>query len=58
MKIVILLDRDSGVSRSTISPERMTQDKVANIVRANVAKETRLTTDESLLYKSRRATTP
>ena len=51
MKVVTLLDRDTGATRSTVIPERMTQQKVANIVRANVAKEAHLMTDESLLYK-------
>ena len=51
MKIVTLLDRDSGHARSTVIPERMTQDKVSKIVRDNVAREARLMTDESLLYK-------
>ncbi|MBI1406519.1 MAG: IS1595 family transposase [Caulobacter sp.] len=51
MKIVTLLDRDTGAARSTVIPERMTQQKVTDIVRANVAKEARLMTDESQLYK-------
>ena len=51
MKIVTLLDRDTGTTRSTVIPERMTQQKVANIVLANVSKEAHLMTDESLLYK-------
>ena len=51
MKVVTPLDRDTGATRSTVIPERMTQQKVANIVRANVAKEAHLMTDESLLHK-------
>ena len=51
MKVVTLIDRDTGAARSTVIPERMTQQKVTNVVRANVAKEAHLMTDESLLYK-------
>lgn len=51
MKVVTLLDRDSGRSKSTVIPDRMTQEKVAKIVRDNVAKEARLMTDESNLYR-------
>lgn len=49
MRVVSLVDRDSGKARS-FPANSMVRDQVAQIVRANVAKEAKLTTDESRLY--------
>ncbi len=49
MRVVSLVDRDSGKARS-FPANSMQRDQVAQIVRANVAKEAKLTTDESRLY--------
>jgi hypothetical protein len=49
MRVVSLVDRDSGKARS-FPANSMQKDQVAQIVRANVAKEAKLTTDESRLY--------
>ena len=50
-RIVSLIDRETGASRS-IHSEQLRKDEVASIVRANVAKEARLMTDESNFYKA------
>lgn len=50
-RIVSLIDRETGAARS-IHSEQLQKDEVANIVRANVAKEARLMTDESGFYKA------
>ncbi|GAO39356.1 putative transposase [Sphingomonas changbaiensis NBRC 104936] len=49
MRVVSLVDRDSGKARS-FPANSLQRDQVAQIVRANVAKEAKLTTDESRLY--------
>jgi transposase-like protein len=49
-QVVSLIDRETGSARS-IHAFSMTGSEVAAIVRANVAKEARLITDESRLYK-------
>lgn len=51
LRVVSLVDRDSGTARS-IPANGMKAGEVADIVRANVAKEAILTTDEALLYKA------
>ena len=48
-RVVSLIDRDSGRARS-MPANGLARDEVAQIVRANVAKEAKLTTDESRLY--------
>ncbi|MBX9747546.1 MAG: IS1595 family transposase [Hyphomonadaceae bacterium] len=45
-----LVDRTTGEARSFVLPERMTMNDVGAIMRANIAKETRIVTDESKLY--------
>ena len=50
MRVVSLIDRRTGVARS-IDANSMIAGEVANIVRANVHRETRLVTDESFYYK-------
>ena len=50
MRVVSLVDRETGKARS-IDANQMAFNEVANIVRANVARETRLVTDESGYYK-------
>lgn len=49
LRVVALIDRDSGKARS-MPANSLVRDEVAQIVRANVAKEAQLTTDESRLY--------
>jgi transposase-like protein len=51
LRVVALVDRDSGQSRS-MPANSLVRDEVAQIVRANVAKEAKLTTDESRLYSA------
>ena len=51
MRVVSLIDRDTGVARS-MPANSLVRDEVAQIVRANVAKEAKLTTDESRLYSA------
>jgi transposase-like protein len=48
-RVVTLVDRDTGAARS-MPANGLVKDEVARIVRANVAKEAKLTTDESRLY--------
>lgn len=50
-RVVTLVDRDTGVSRSMVA-NGASRDEIAQIVRANVAKEAKLTTDESRLYSA------
>ena len=49
MRVVSLVDRDTGVARSFVSDSKSVGE-VANIVRANVDRETKLTTDEARHY--------
>lgn len=49
LRVVALVDRNSGEARS-IPANSMQRDEVAQIVRANVAREAMLTTDEARLY--------
>jgi transposase-like protein len=49
LRVVSLVDRETGAARS-IPANRLMRDEVAQIVRANVAKEAKLTTDEARLY--------
>jgi len=51
LRVVALIDRDSGAARS-MPANSLVRDEVAQIVRANVAKEAKLTTDESRLYSA------
>ncbi len=51
MRVVSLIDRENGVARS-IHTMDISRDEVAQIVRANVAREAILTTDESSLYRA------
>lgn len=51
MRVVSLVDRETGTARS-IHTKDISRDEVAQIVRANVAREAILTTDESTLYKA------
>jgi len=51
MRVVSLVDRETGLSRS-IAAFGLSKDEVADIVRANVAREAVLTTDESSLYRA------
>ena len=51
MRVVSLIDRDTGAARS-MPANSLVRDEVAQIVRANVAKEAKLTTDESRLYSA------
>ncbi len=51
LRVVSLIDRDSGAARS-MPANSLVRDEVAQIVRANVAKEAKLTTDESRLYSA------
>lgn len=51
MRVVSLIDRENGIARS-IHTMDISRDEVAQIVRANVAREAILTTDESSLYKA------
>lgn len=48
MRVVSLVDRDTGKARS-FPANSLVKDQVAQIARANVAKETKLTTDEARL---------
>jgi transposase-like protein len=50
-RVVALVDRDTGAARS-MPANGLARDEVAQIVRANVAKEAKLTTDESRLYSA------
>lgn len=50
MKVLTLIDRETGRAHTTVV-DRMNQVTVAAILTANVAKEARLMTDESPLYK-------
>ena len=49
LRVVSLVDRGTGEARS-FPANSMVRDEVAQIVRANLAKEAKLTTDESRLY--------
>ena len=49
MRVVSLIDRGTGEARS-FPANSLVRDEVAQIVRANLAKEAKLTTDESRLY--------
>lgn len=49
MRIVSLLDKQTGRTRSIYAPG-IVKDEVANIVRANVDRESKLVTDEARLY--------
>lgn len=51
LRVVSLIDRDSGAARS-MPANSLVRDEVAQIVRANVSKEAKLTTDESRLYSA------
>ena len=51
LRVVSLVDRDSGAARS-MPANSLVRDEVAQIVRANVPKEAKLTTDESRLYSA------
>jgi transposase-like protein len=51
LRVVALVDRNTGAARS-MPANSMVRDEVAQIVRANVAKEAKLTTDESRLYSA------
>ena len=51
LRVVALIDRDTGAARS-MPANSLVRDEVAQIVRANIAKEAKLTTDESRLYKA------
>jgi transposase-like protein len=50
-RVVALVDRDTGASRA-MPANGLERDEVAQIVRANVVKEAKLTTDESRLYSA------
>jgi transposase-like protein len=49
MRVVSLVDRDTGVARSFVSDSKKVDD-VSNIVRANIDREAKLTTDEARHY--------
>jgi transposase-like protein len=51
LRVVALIDRETGAARS-MPANSLVRDEVAQIVRANVAKEALLTTDESRLYSA------
>ena len=51
LRVVALIDRESGAARS-MPANSLVRDEVAQIVRANVAKEAKLTADESKLYSA------
>ena len=51
LRVVSLVDRETGLARS-MPANSLVRDEVAQIVRANVAKEAMLTTDESRLYSA------
>jgi transposase-like protein len=51
LRVVALIDRNTGAARS-MPANSLVRDEVAQIVRANVAKEALLTTDESRLYSA------
>jgi transposase-like protein len=51
LRVVSLIDRDTGAARS-MPANSLVRDEVAQIVRANVAREAMLTTDESRLYSA------
>lgn len=51
LRVVALIDRESGKARS-MPANSLVRDEVAQIVRVNVAKEAKLTTDESRLYSA------
>ena len=51
LRVVALIDRDTGAARS-MPANSLVRDEVAQIVRANIAKEAKLTTDESRLYSA------
>jgi transposase-like protein len=50
MKVLTLIDRDSGQAKSTVFTDLTTHD-VAPILRKNIAREARLVTDEGAHYK-------
>jgi transposase-like protein len=50
-RVIALIDRDTGAARS-MPANGLAKDEVAQIVRANIAKEAKLTTDESRLYSA------
>lgn len=50
-RVVALVDRTTGAARS-MPANGLARDEVAQIVRANIAKEAKLTTDESRLYSA------
>jgi len=51
LRVVSLIDRDTGKARS-MPANGLARDEVAQIARANIAKEAKLTTDESRLYSA------
>lgn len=51
LRVVSVIDRDTGKARSMLA-NGLARDEVAQIVRANIAKEAKLTTDESRLYSA------
>ena len=51
MKVLALIDRDTGKARTMVVDE-VTAKTVMPIVRANVAREAVLMTDESNIYRS------
>lgn len=50
-RVVALIDRTTGAARS-MPANGLARDEVAQIVRANIAREAKLTTDESRLYSA------
>lgn len=50
MKVLSLLDRETGRTRSMVL-QNLRKEEIAPIVMANLAREARLMTDESLLYR-------
>lgn len=48
--VLSLVDRTTGEARSFVIPERVTMDAVSKIMRANIAKESKIVTDQSRLY--------
>lgn len=48
--VLSLVDRETGEARSFVIPERVTMDQVSKIMRANIAKETKIVTDQSRIY--------
>jgi transposase-like protein len=50
MKVLTLIDRDSGKAKSTVFTDLSTED-IAPLLRKNIAREARLITDEGAHYK-------